>query len=237
MLSKEEIKLIIHNSLLPKFESRISGVVDISQAKIFFENHVEILSDFVYNSQTDDESFVNIDLFKWLHKLLYPKDFKIIVCRNWIYYENIPWEWRLHDYNPQIPTSYWSKKEDIEKDLNNFIQSYNSIKEKNEEDILRFYFNFLRVHPFWDSNWTLASLICDLDLKWNWFNWFNILKIRFEDIKLFYYILTYHEQNIKSNNVLKEIISMIRDFQDWNLSDVLIEAKNKQEIYTTKKLF
>jgi len=237
VLNKETIKLTVTETLAPKFEAGIlSGKLNLEQAKKSFEGHMKILSDYIYENYSKI-GYLNIDFMKWLHRLLYPKDFKIIVQREWIRYENIPWEWRLHDYNPQIPTSYWSKQCDIEKDLYKFTNEYNLIQNKTIANILKYYFDFLRVHPFSDSNLTVVSIICDLECTKYWVLLLNMLDIRFKDSKFMYYITTYYEENIQKNNILEEIAWFISDFHNNNLSQKIIDMKNKQTIYSTSKLF
>lgn len=237
-LQQELIKNVLIDSLTPKFEDKIiKSNIDKEKAKQWFLAHIEVLSIFLYNYYANKET-LEILLFKDFHKLFYPSNYKILVSRNGILYENIPWEWRKQEYNPQIKTSKFTRySENIENDFIKLVNDYNLITNKRETDIVKFFFDFLSIHPFWDSNLTIISIIMDLELLKYGYKFLNILKIRFVDHNFFYFLFTYYQKNIERKDVLEEILSFIKDFNNWSLSNELIEEKNKQEVYNTSKLF
>lgn len=236
-LSQELIKNILIDSLTPKFDDKISkSNINYNQAKAWFLEHIYILSKFLYEYY-DSKNILEIWLFKEFHKLFYPPNYKILVSRNWVIYENLPWEWRKQEYNPQIKTKEFTKySENIENDFIKLLNNYNSIIRKKETDILKLFFDFLSIHPFWDSNLTIISIIIDLELLKNNYEILNILNIRFTDINFFYFLFTYYHKNIEKEAILDEILSLIKDFNNWSLSSEIIQEKNKQIIYNTAKL-
>lgn len=235
-LDRDTIKTSIIETLSPKFEARaLVAWWDYELLRKAFEDNVTILTGYIYQNYSEVNIW-DIEYIQWLHRLLYPENSTIIVQRGGIRYANTPGEWRKHEYNPQIPTSYWSKQCDIEEDLYRFTHEYNRIDNKTLTDIVRYYFDFLRVHPFSDSNMTVATIICDLECRKYWFDPLHMLKIRFMDKQFLYYIITYHEENIQKSAILEEIIGLIYDFHDQNLSQHILDAKNKQVLYSTAHL-
>lgn len=235
-LDKETIQSTIYETLAPKLGTGVLiPAQDDTNAKNSFEDVVKLLPDYIFENYSKS-NILSIDFIKWLHRLLYPEGTEIVVFRDWKYHYNLPWEWRSHNYEPQISFSYWSAQSDVEKDLANFTDKYYSLQEKKRTDILRYYFDFLRVHPFGDSNLTVISIICDLECKKYWFEPFNMLNIRFKDRQFLLYCLAFHEKNIHKEGVLQEILTYIDDFHNNTLSDEILREKNKQIIFSTSTL-
>ncbi|MDD4151582.1 MAG: Fic family protein [Candidatus Gracilibacteria bacterium] len=236
-ITKEIIKNLLIESLIAKFEYKISKAnINIEKAKEGFFAHIEILSKFLHEYY-NTKNILEIGLFKDFHKLFYPSNFKILVSRTGVLYENLPGEWRKHEYNPQIKTKKFTKyPENIENDFIKIIDDYNSLTNKKETDVLKLFFDFLNIHPFGDSNLNIISIIIDLELLKYGFISLNILKIRFKDRQFMYFFEDYYRKNIEKESVLDEVLSMIRDFNNGTLSNEIMEAKNKQEIYSTNKL-
>ncbi|MDD5197469.1 MAG: Fic family protein [Candidatus Gracilibacteria bacterium] len=236
-LSLEIIKDILIDSLTPKFEDKISkSNGDYEKAKQGFLGHIEILSKFLYEYY-DTKNILEIGLFRNFHKLFYPENFKILVSRNGIIYENLPGEWRKQEYNPQIETLKFTKNpQNVEKDLIKLIKDFNLIENKKENDILKFFFDFIDIHPFGDSNGTIASIIMDLELLKYGFTPLNLLKLRFNDRQFICFIFEYYQKNINKIRIFDEIISIIKDFHNETLSEEMLNEKNKQTIFSTSTL-
>lgn len=110
------------------------------------------------------------------------------------------------------------------------------MQHKTREDILRYYFDFLRVHPFGDSNLTVISIICDLECIRHGFRLFKMLDIRFKDKQFMYYFTAYHEKNLHIEDILLKILFYIDCFHDGVLPDEVLKEKNNQIVFSTAKL-
>lgn len=230
MLDLNLIQNTISKSLAPKFEASVLNWTSNSSKNNEIINRI---SEYVFKNYSQN-NILTVDFIKWLHKLFYSEWEKILVYRDWIYYHNIPWEWRLHNYKPQILNLYYTENpNNIDNNISKLVQSYNLIKKKKETDILKLYFDFLSIHPFWDSNWTIISILCDLESIKYWFPVLNILNLRFNDVQFFYYCFEYYEKNIDKKNILNEVIKLVYYFNKNKISKEVFEEKNKQTIYST----
>lgn len=230
MTEKDNLKQTLIKTLAPKFEA---SVLSWTSSKIKNNKIIDKLTKYIL--KFNNKNWITVDFIKWLHRALYNNWEKILVYRDRIYYHNIPWEWRLHNYKPQIPNMYYTENpNDIDNNILKLIQSYNLIKNKKETDILKLYFDFLAIHPFWDNNWTIASILCDLECIKYWFPTFNILNLRYRDVQFFYYCFEYYERNIDKRNILNEIVNLINNFNKNNIAKEILEAKNKQTVYSTE---
>lgn len=227
MIEKNEIKKFLSTQLKTKFKNE-----DIDEK---INNLTSIIFDF-YNKNNE----ISIEFAKLIHKNFYDKNDEIIVYRDLEYYHNKPWEYRLHNYKPQIPTSYYSSIKNINKDFINFTNNYTLNKNKTKDSILKYFFDFLRIHPFWDSNLTIASIICDLECIRFWFAPLSILDIRFHDKDYIHYFIYYYEKNINKSNILNEIINLIDNINENTITnEIIIKIKNevnKLQIKSTKEL-
>lgn len=236
-LDKETIQSTIYETLAPKLGTGVLiPAQDDTNAKNSFEDVVKLLPDYIFENYSKS-NILSIDFIKWLHRLLYPKDTKIVVFRDWKYHYNLPWEWRLNEARSNEDHHLHSEQRSIGDDLSCFTDIYNSIKEKNRTDILRYYFDFLRVHPFADSNLTVISLVHDLECRRYDFESMELLKVKFEDYKFYLYFLYFYENNKNKIGILDEIISLIDDFHNKRLSQEVIDEKEKIAIKTTTELF
>lgn len=227
LLDQNSIYNCIYKTLLPKFEEKLSQDISINnKLHISFENHNKQLTQYIHESFIIDNN-ISFNFIVWLHRLLYPNEFIIhSYDHNWFYYDNRPGEFKKQDF-PDHCISKWSKQTDLEKDLKIFINEYNLIKDKNRADILKFYYDFLRVHPFGNSNNTVISIICDIECEKYGIQPLNMLDIRFKDKKFMYYLLSIYENN-KNFESLELILSFIDDFHNNNLSQETIIEKEKQ---------
>lgn len=236
-MTKDEIRSIIYNLLKIKFDSKIyNNQLELEKAKKDFENQVDNLTNYILNTylKTDE---LTIDFIKWLHKSFYPEWTIIKTIRDGKNYDNLVWEYRLHENTHKEDNHHHSYQKNIEIDLINYTNYYNSIKTKKRTDILKYYFDFLKIHPFADSNLTIISIICELEFFKHWFNSLNFLQTRFKDGKFNYFFLYEYENNKEKPWILEKIEKMIDDFFDWKLSKETIEKKDKINVKTTNELF
>ncbi|NCP77143.1 hypothetical protein GW830_03370 [bacterium] len=168
---------------------------------------------------------------------MYPEGTKVVIYRDGIYHYNTPGEWRLYNDKTEEDNHPHSEQINIESDMIAFTCDYNLIETKKRTDVLQYYFDFLRVHPFADSNLTVISIIHDLECKKYGFETMDLLQIRFEDRKFYLYFLYYYENNKNKMGILDEIIKLIDDFHNKKLSQKVIDEKDKIIIKTTTELF
>ncbi|PJC56638.1 hypothetical protein CO024_01925 [Candidatus Gracilibacteria bacterium CG_4_9_14_0_2_um_filter_38_7] len=161
----------------------------------------------------------------------------MVIYRDGIYHYNTPGEWRLYNDKTEEDNHPHSEQINIESDMIAFTCDYNLIETKKRTDVLQYYFDFLRVHPFADSNLTVISIIHDLECKKYGFETMDLLQIRFEDRKFYLYFLYYYENNKNKMGILDEIIKLIDDFHNKKLSQKVIDEKDKIIIKTTTELF
>lgn len=236
-MEKTEINNIIYNLLKIKFDSKIyNNNFELEKAKKDFDTQVSNITNYIFENYFKKD-YLSLDFIKWLHKSLYPEWTTIKTYRDWKYYINLVWEYRLHENTHEEDNHHHSYQKNIETDLINYTNYYNSIKDKKRTDILKYYFDFLRVHPFADSNLTIISIICELEFFKYWFKSLNFLETRYKDGKFNYYFLYEYENNKNKTWILEEIEKMIDNFQSWKLSQEIIEKKEKLDIKTTTELF
>lgn len=235
-MKKQEIFNIVTRILKIKFNSKIYNNFELEKAKKDLEIQINNLTNYVFENYLKTD-YLSIDFIKWLHKEFYPKGTIIKTLRNGKLYHNPVWEYRLNENNHKEYNHLHSFQINIEADLLNYTNFYNSIKDKKRTDILRYYFDFLRVHPFADSNLTIISLICELEFFKYWFKSLDFLKTRFEDWKFNYFFLYEYENNKNKTWILEEIEKMIDDFHSWKLSQEIVEKKEKINLKTTQELF
>lgn len=236
-LSEDIIYSTLFNLLKIKFETKVfSNENNLKNEKENFEKNILSLSQYIFNYFEESDK-ISINLIKWIHRNFYPKWTIINTYRDWKHYKNIPGEWRLHESLSTENNHGHSLQKDIENDLIKATNLYNSILNKKRTDILKYYFDFLKIHPFADSNLTTISIICELEFFKYWFKSLNFLKTRFNDWKFNYFFLYEYENNKEKPWILEKIEKIIDDFFDWKLPQDITEKKEKINIKSTQEIF
>lgn len=217
-LDRDTIRSTIRRTLAPKMRKGVlTPKWEHNNTENSFADTIELLPNYIYENYSKN-SILSIDFIKWLHRLLYPEGTDIVVCRNGVEHHNVPGEWRLHESTLPGDNHSHSEQMNIESDLIERTDFYNSIQTKKRTDILRYYFDFLRVHPFGDSNLTVISIIYDLECQKYGFESLDILKIRFEDRRFYLYLLYCHENNKDRIGILDFTLKIIEGFHNKKLS-------------------
>lgn len=181
-----------------------------------YEKDIERLANFVYNSWFLNENFLfTEDFIKWFHKNLYPENFfqkkKDEKWREFIWM--IPGEYKKikiisNDRKNARDLPNWKPNEEIytlpentEIEMGKLLSNFSKIENtENKKDFILFFINdLLYIHPFWDWNWRLIKILCDLlCLKYN-INTFWLMKIweknKLELNKSMY--LSHNQRNLK----------------------------------------
>lgn len=204
----------IRQTLFPRFENISFWKSEdlVNNLRKNFNSHCQLLSDFIEKRDLDN---LNIDFFVELHKLFYPAWFEIKATGNdWVFYVMKPGEFRKQYLSKYIDS--FSETRDIEKDFQKIIDNFNNLLNKTREDILKFYIDFWKVHPFWDSNWTISILVCDVLCVKYWYKPINILKIRFKNKNFWFELVKKLEKEKYSSQSLWEVLKLIDEFNQKN---------------------
>lgn len=200
----------IKQTLFPRFEniSRWKLETEIEKFKLGFDSHCQIMANYIQKNENKLDN-LDIDFFVWFHKLLYPAWFQIkAVWNDWVAHIMFPWEFRKQFFLKHITD--FSSIENIEIDFEKLLVDFNKIEVKNRLDIMKLYFDFWSVHPFWDSNWTIISIVCDLLCKKFWFSELNLLNLSFKDKNTLFKIIEIYE---KENN-LEKVLNIVDEFNN-----------------------
>lgn len=169
------------NKIINQFNNHMGKIADICTK--------DFLSDWILK-----ESFI-----KKLHKIHYPIWYKL--------YKEIAWKWKIVI---MIPWNYKTienftrvKVKDTKYEMSKLIDNYNkkiNITDNKFNFITKTIINLFKIHPFWDGNWTIISIIYDLLLINN-----NLkpvfLKWLYEDINKKKEIYNSIELSIKNNDI------------------------------------
>lgn len=155
---------LANKSYLKKVLSLQTDPTKKEQIKILFTKHMQEISDFCI------ENFIKKDkltekFIRDLHKLHFPPWYKktkktlswdgeVVVMLPWVYKSS--------------PTNYnWVAPSEVKFEMQKLIENYNENIDlaKNKFDfILNFVLDFYKIHPFWDWNGRIASILWDLML-------------------------------------------------------------------------
>ena len=82
-----------------------------------------------------------------------------------------------------VANTQTTEPQNVKREMDNLLKKYNAKKTKNFNDILKFHYNFEKIHPFQDGNGRVGRLIMFKECLKN-----NIVPFIIDDeIKLFYY--------------------------------------------------
>ncbi len=236
-MQKQEILKKVSNILQLKLDSKIyENPFEQKKAQEDFRIQVQTITEYILEEYSKKNQ-ITLHFIAWLHNLLYPKWTLIKTIRDGKNYDNFPWKWRVHESVWKDDNHSHSLQKNIEIDLTFYTHQYNSIENKKRTDILKYYFDFLRVHPFADSNLTVISLICELEFLKYSFPSFHFLKTRFQDGKFNHFFLYEYENNKNKVWILTEIEKMIDDFHTGNLHRELQEKKEQIIVQPTPQKF
>lgn len=203
---------IIKKTLVPRFKNISFWKSDeiVKSLIISFDSHCQIIANYILQNENKLDK-LDIDFFIELHKIFYPIWYEIKALWNdWIQYIMKPWEFRKQIFYKHITN--FSKVENIERDFFELINNFNSILYKNRKDIIKFYIDFLSVHPFWNSNGTIWALISDILCSKYWFKELNLLNIRFKDKNTLFKIIEIYE----TEKDLEKTLNVIDNFNKNN---------------------
>lgn len=167
-VSSRVFESIIPASLLPRFYHLhgLKPAEEQARLKVDFLAHTRQLSEYLCQEMVEDAFSVETAI--GLHARLYPPGAMILARdRSGNLVDIPPGAWRQRelnsrDFHPRGPGDLdCSSPAHIETDLRQVIAEFNQICTPRREDILRFYFEFMRVHPFADSNTATAALLAD----------------------------------------------------------------------------
>lgn len=210
MLLEEIVKTSLRPRLLHVAENKPEEKRQRLMAN--FHAHVRGLSEFMQRAFM--EGSLSVSAFVELHTLLFPSGYPIkAVGNDGVHVEMRPGEWRKQVLHPNIRV--FSPIESIEDDFKKIIEEFNQISQPRREDILRFYFLFLTIHPFGDANGTVTALVCDVLCFRHGLAPFWLLNIRFNDKNFLCYLIAEYEQNKSATsltNLLQEIDAFHRSY-------------------------
>ncbi len=204
----------IETSLLPRLLHTLEKRPEQERQHLIlnFRSHVRLLSEYLRGEVIDGN--LSLDTAVGFHVRLYPKAYMIDSVDNDGYPVKIsPGAWRQWEgrkthnwYSVCSPSVY------IERDLEETISALNEIQSPRREDILRFYFLFLKVHPFANSNGTTSAVLSDALCVRHGLTPLLPLNIRFKDKAFLGRLCAEFEEN-QSDQSLTNILRKIDAFQ------------------------
>lgn len=152
-----------------------------------FAQHTVVLAKFCADYFKDHDD-LSIRFICDLHKMLYPPGVFIRSVRYGVPVDTLPGGWRTQVL---LLDDYWvpsiSRPSDIEMDFERLMERFcDSSKVMSRERIFAFYVDFISVHPFADSNGTLAALLCDVECFRHGFRPLGIRYLHAMDVQLLY---------------------------------------------------
>jgi tRNA(Arg) A34 adenosine deaminase TadA/SAM-dependent methyltransferase/Fic family protein len=186
-----------------------------------FRSHVRLLSDYLRGEIIDGTLSINSAI--GLHVRLYPPGYLIDAMDNQGSpgkpgnpVKISPGAWRQRDVRDEpFRSDRWysvcSPLACVERDLEQTISALNKIQNPRREDILRFYFSFLKVHPFADSNGTTSAVLSDALCAHHDLAPLLPLNIRFKD-KAFAWSLCKAFDRVKSEQSLTDLLMQFDAF-------------------------
>jgi len=204
------LNIVINSNInnLNKVLNNIDTIEQKKQIQILFEEHMKEITNYCLDNFINKEK-LSETFIMWLHKIHYPK---------W-YIESNKTIKGDAEIITMIPGNYktlqnfdWVDPKDVKSEMNKLINLYNeNIKISNDKKKLIIYIliNLYRIHPFWNWNGRVISIIIDLMLIKNNINPIYFNKLLNTNRKLFSSNIV---QSIKSksitniNKIIKETI-------------------------------
>ena len=177
----------VRASLLPRFLHLHGNKPAEEQARLMegFEAHARQLGEYLYHELV--EGVFSVETAIGLHIRLHPPGAMILARDGNLNLLDIPpGAWRQRELNTIVPHPRGpgdldcSSPVHIEADLGRIIAEFNRLSNMRREDVLRFYFDFLRVHPFADSNTATAALLADSLCAFHGLRPILMLKFRYQ---------------------------------------------------------
>ncbi|MGZ8158656.1 MAG: Fic family protein [Methylobacter sp.] len=211
----------IEASLLPRLLHTLERKPEQEHQRLIlnFRSHVRLLSEYLHGEIIDGNLSLNTAV--GFHIRLYPPGYMLDSAdkdRNSV--KISPGAWRQREIRDGVFKSHrWhsicSPIESIESDLNKTISALNEIQNPRREDILRFYFLFLKVHPFADSNGTTSAVLSDALCARYGLAPLLPLNMRFKDKSFLWRLCAEFEENQSEQsltNILRKIDAFHQSF-------------------------
>lgn len=207
----------VETSLLPRLLHTLEKKPAHEHERLIddFKSHVRLLSDYLRGEIIDGT--LSIDTAIGLHIRLYPPGYMIDAMDNHGSpdlpgnpVKISPGAWRQREIRDEPFRSHrWysvcSPLPCIESDLRKIIAEFNAIRNPRREDVFRFYFQFMSVHPFADSNGTTSAVLSDALYVHYGLAPLRPLNIRFKD-KAFFWSLCEAFDRVKSEQSLSDLL-------------------------------
>jgi len=216
----------IEASLLPRLLNTLEKKPEQERERLIlsFRAHVRLLSEYLREEIIDGT--LSLDTVIGFHVRLYPPGYMILAADNHGSpdkpgnpVEISPGAWRQREIRDEPFRSHrWlsvcSPLACIESDLRRIIAALNGIRNPRREDIFRFYFQFLRVHPFADSNGTTSAVLADALCARHGLAPLLPLNVRFKD-KAFIWSLCEAFDKVQNE---QELTNLLEKFDAFNRS-------------------
>ena len=142
------------NNILNQIEDEKKDFVN----KMFLKHMTEI-KDFCLETMNNNEILTE-NFIKNLHKIHFPEWYQKTKEINWKkIVTSIPWVYRSNE------NYMWVMAKDVKSEMKDLIEKNKNIKSFDE--IFLFLLNLFKIHPFWDWNWRIFSILTDLLLIQN----------------------------------------------------------------------
>jgi Fic family protein len=165
--------------------------------EISFYEHMKQIANFCLKEFNKNWK-LDTTFIKKLHRIHYPDGY---IRRK----KTLSWETEFVSFRPWVYKYYenypWVKPKDVKKEMKKLVNNYNKNingTHNKFQFITEFIIAFFKIHPFWDSNWAVASILYDLLLLKNnlapvYLKWFYLDKTKKQQI------YNSIEQSIKMN--------------------------------------
>ncbi len=207
---QEIIKATLYPTFLTKLTKNSSTNESLVQS---FEKHTAVIAKYC-SEYFKMNSHLSTRFITDLHRMFYPPGFTIrAVQYDGVHVDQKPGEWRKTNFLSNPVCIDASSTSDIESDLQKLLEKFNGLSKIAREDILEFYCIFIRIHPFGDSNGTIAALICDIECFRQQLGALNMLHLRFKDKSFLFCMVDMYDKS-RTRNTLEQMLIEIDGFHD-----------------------